>query len=336
MTKFKDCLTADVVVSAPMARSSPDNSWVAVHDKKIIPASLYKFYVVADYFSFVKCPTFLVDDQKIIFSHLSASVDLIKSSFEDYHDLLDLMKKYDADTYNPIKKIKKESFDPDAPKFFSRCLQLLFINMYSVLDATAEGMSAVLLWGKFGRASFAEIVKKVQDELIKTSIDPGKKAIVSPEEKYQEDIIKTIKKEILDDGNNEWFDLFKLYRDKMAHFRYYSGFLLHDNEGKFYHFLTRQWPYYCQQGITFGKTKDIDNKYFEDLLMECDIFEYCEGLHKKIYDLTEMIFQSLSEAYNIKKVSACNPDPDLRAKVEALTRKYKFKHFLKNKVKEPE
>ena len=326
--KLKDCLLADVVVSAPMARTSPDVSWIAVHDKKIIPASLYKFYVVADYFSFDKCPTFLTDDQRIIFSHLGASADLIRSSFEDYHELLDLMKKYDADTYNPIKKIKKESFDSEAPKYFNRCLQLLLINMYSILDATAEVISAVLLWGKFGRASFAEIVKKVQDDLRKTSVDPGKKTIVSPDEKYQEDIIKIVKKEILNDDNNEWFDLFKLYRDKMAHFRYHSGFLSHDKEGKFYHFLPRQWPYYFQQDITYGKTKEADaNSRFAELLMECDIFEYCEGLHKKIYGLTEMIFQSLSEAYNIKKSSACAPSPDLLSKVGVLTRKYKFSRF---------
>ena len=328
MMKFKDCLTADVVVSAPMARSSPDDSWVVVHDKKIIPAPLYEFYVVADYFSFDKCPTFLVDDQRIIFSHLGASVDLIKSSFEDYYDLLDLMKKYGADTYNPIKKIKKESFDPEAPKYFSRSLQLLLINMYSILDATAEVISAVLSWGNLGRASFAGIVKRIRDDSKTPASASGKQVIISADEKYQEDIINLIKKEILDDSNNEWFELFKLYRDKMAQFRYRSGFLSHDKDGKFYHFLPRQWPYYFQQGITYGKLKDDDvNSYFAELLMECDIFEYCEGLHKKIYGLTEKIFIPLLEAYNIKKNSACAPDPNLQGKVGLLTRKYKFKHF---------
>ena len=301
--KFKDCLTADVVVvSAPLARSSPDQSWVTARDKKIIPKALFKFYIIADYFSFDKSPKFLADDQRIIFSHLGASIDLIKSSFEDYHELRDLMKKYDADTYNPIKKLKNEIFDLSAPKHFNRCLQLLLINMYSILDATAEVISAVLSWGNFGRASFAEIVKKVRDGL-KTSAASGKKTIVSADEKYQDDINNLIKKEILDDSNNEWFELFKLYRDKMAHFRYHSGFLFHDKDGKFYHFLPRQWPYYFQQGITYGKSKEDNLKsYFDDLLMECNIFEYCEGLHKKIYDLTEKIFQPLSEAYNIKKL----------------------------------
>ena len=114
----------------------------------------------------------------------------------------------------------------------------------------------------------------------------------------------------------------------MAHFRYHSGFLFHDKDGKFYHFLPRQWPYYFQQGITYGKPKEDDLKsYFNELLMEYDIFEYCEGLYKKIYDLSDKIFQSLSEAYSIKKASACEADPVLRSKVELLTRKHKFKHF---------
>ena len=125
--KFKGCLTADVVVSAPLARICLEDSWIAARDNKVIPGSLYKFYAEADYFSFDKCPKFLADDQRIIFSHLGASVDLIKSSFEDYHELLDLMKKYDADTYNPIKKLKNELFDPSAPKHFNRSLQLLLV-----------------------------------------------------------------------------------------------------------------------------------------------------------------------------------------------------------------
>ncbi len=326
--KFKDCLTADIVVSVPLARSSPDESWVTAHAKKIIPDSLYKFYVGADYFSFDKCPTFLADDQRIIFSHLGASVDLIKSSFEDYHELLDLMKKYDADTYNPIKTIKKESFDPDAPKYFNRCLQLLLIDMYSILDATAEIISAILSWGSFGRASFTEIVKRIKDDLKTRTSASRTKTIISTDEKYQEDIANLIEKEIIDDNNNEWFELFKLYRDKMAHFRYHSGFLFHDKDGKFHHFLPRQWPYYFQQGITYGESKyDDADSYFAGLLMECDIFEYCEGLHKKIFELIDKIFQSLSEAYSIKKASTCELDSDLRTKVELLTRKYKFKHF---------
>ncbi len=326
--KLNDCLTADAVVSAPLARSSPDDSWVTAHDKKIIPTALFKFYVIADYFSFDKCPMFLPDDQRIIFSHLGASIDLIKSSFEDYHELLDLMKKYDSDTYNPIKKLKNEPFDPFAPKHFNRCFQLLLINMYSILDATAEAMSAVLSWGNFGRASFADIVKSARDRVKIASRTSRKKVIVSADEKYQEDIVNIIEKEIIDGSNLEWFELFKLYRDKMAHFRYHSGFLFHDKDGKFHHFLPRQWPYYFQQGITYGKPKNDDtNAYFADLLMECDIFEYCEGLHNKVFGLTEKIFCSLSEVYRIKKDSACGPDSSLQEKVGLLTHKYKFKHF---------
>jgi hypothetical protein len=61
--------------------------------------------------------------------------------------------------------------------------------------------------------------------------------------------------------------------------------------------------------------------------MEQDIFEYCDGLHKKIYNLTNRIFNVLIEAYNIKKNSGCDINPDVQKKVALLKRQYKFKHF---------
>ncbi len=325
--KLKDCLPADQVVSAPLLRTSPEESWVIASNNKTVPDSLYKFYIGAAYFSFDQCPKFLTDDQKIIFSHLGTSIDLIKTSFEEYQDLIDLMKKYDEDSYNPIKELKKVPFDREAPKHFKRTFQLLLINLYSILDSTAEALSVVLSWGTLGRASFAEIVKKIKDAQGVAAVATAK-VIVSLDEKYRADITKIIQEEIVDEQNGEWFDLFKLYRDKMAHFRHQSCFFLHDNEGRFHAFLPRQWPYYFQQDIAVGNAQSkAAESGLAELLMECDIFEYCAGLYKKIFGLSERIFNSLSEAYKIKKDSGYDPDPDCNRKIAGLIRKYKFKHF---------
>ena len=101
--KLKDCLEADVAVSAPLSRKGPSESWESAYKKGFIPESLYKFYVTADYFSLDKCPKFLNDNQNILFPHLEAAIEIVKSSFEDYYELIDLMKKYDKDSYTPIK-----------------------------------------------------------------------------------------------------------------------------------------------------------------------------------------------------------------------------------------
>jgi hypothetical protein len=324
--RLKDCLESDAVVSAPLARKAPDDSWLSAYKDKSIPESLYKFYVTTEYFSFDKCPKFLRDEQKLLFPHLEAAIDLIKLSFEEYYELINLMKKYDSDSYTPFKKIKGEKFDKSAPKHFNRYFQILIINMYSILDSIAEAITIILSWGDLGRSQFSSLVKSVKDNLKKKA--PSIK-IVTLEDNYIEKIKNIIEEEIVKD-NNEWYELFKLYRNKQSHFRRYSGFLLHDKQGRFYHFLPRQWPYYFQQDISYAegtKAKRNLKEAISELIMEQDIFEYCDGLHKKIYNLTNRIFNVLIEAYNIKKNSGCDINPDVQKKVALLKRQYKFKHF---------
>ena len=329
--KLKDCLEADVTVSAPLSRKGPSESWESAYKKGFTPESLYKFYVTADYFSLDKCPKFLNDNQNILFPHLEAAIEIVKSSFEDYYELIDLMKKYDKDSYTPIKEIKREAFDKNATKLFYRCFQILMINMYSIFDSTAEAIAIILSWGKLGRGQFTDLVKDVRNSLSKNNNSSSVK-IISLEEKYIKDIKNVIKEDIIAEHNNEWYELFKLYRDKQAHFRRFNGFLLHDKECNFYHFLPREWPYYFQQDISYAKnvksnTNNNLKELFSELLMEQDIFEYCDGLYKKIYNLTNRIFIILTEAFKIKKDSKCDINPDIQKKAALLKRQYKFKYF---------
>lgn len=326
--KLKDCLEADVVLSAPFARKAPDDSWLSAYKNKSIPESLYKFYAAADYFSFDKCPLFLHDEQKILFPHLEAAIELIKSSFEEYHELIDLMKKYDKVSYTPIKKIKGETFDKTAARKFNRYFQILIINMYSILDSIAETIAIVLSWGDLGRSQFSSFVKSIGDNLKKKNNSSIK--IVTLENNYVENIKDIIREEILRTNNEEWYELFKLYRNKQSHFRRYSGFLAHDKQGQFYHFLPRQWPYYFQQDISYTKdtkTKDDLKGAISELIMEQDIFEYCDGLYKKIYNLTNRVFNVLVETFKIKKDSKCDIESNIQRKTASLIHKYKFKQF---------
>jgi len=318
--KIKDCLETNLAVSHPLLRKEPEKSWILADRAGFIPEMLYKFYIDAEYFSLDKCPRFLNDNQKILFPHLEAAVEIIKSSFEDYYELTSLMNKYDADSYTPFKALKGETFDKNALKLFNRCFQILIINMYAILDSTAETIAIILSWGKLGRGQFSALVADVRDDLKNSSKSSNTKI------KYIEDIKNIIKEEIIAEHNNEWYELFKLYRNKQAHFRHFSDFLLHDNKGNFYHFLPRQWPYYFQQDIS--TTKSAENYINADLkgspsklLMEQDIFEYCDGLHKRIFDITNYIFKVLLDAFKMKKDLECNLD------AKSLISKYKFKQF---------
>jgi hypothetical protein len=323
--RLKDCnLDLDFAEIFPPVHKSAEDTWLTAYYKKIIPETLHKFYVVADYFSIDKCPKFLQDDQKILFPHLEVSVKLIKSSFEEYHELIVLMKKYDAVSFNPIKKRKEGEFDKDAQKNFNRYFQILIINMYSILDSTAEAIAVILGWGKIGRSEFSKLVKETKDNKTSSVL------ILSFEDKYINDIMETINKDIIGEDNEKWFELFKLYRNKLAHFRHYSGIMLPDNDNNYYHFLPRRWPYYFQQNIEYGEIKKTDydlSKIFHELLIEQDIFEYCQGLHNKIYNLTNNIFNVLLEAFRIKKETDCEINKDIKEQASSLIEIYDFKHF---------
>ena len=199
--------------------------------------------------------------------------------------------------------------------------------MHSILDASAEAIAIILSWGKLGRSNFSELVEIVKKAEVNST---PMNRILTLEEKYIKDIEDIIKKEILESENLEWYKLFKLYRNKLAHFRHYSGFMLPDKEGNYYHFLPKKWPYYFHQDIDFGsgKNTDIDiTKSFHELLIEQDIFEYCDGLHCKLFDMTNKIFKVLFEAFKIKKESGCDINNDIVKKVNSLIKIYNFKHF---------
>ena len=323
--KRSDCLKADTMISAPLFRKRADNSWILACKNQLIPESLYKFYVAADYFSFDKCPKFLEGNQKILFPHLEASVNQIKTSFENYHDLIKLMKKYHSDSYDPIKRVKGVAYDESAPKWLDMYFQLLIIRMYAILDAIAAVIAIVLSWGDLGREEFAKLVDYVKRDLKEGKNVADKEKILVLNEKYFEDIKCVIDEEILDNSNNDWFKLFKAYRNKFAHLRPLGRFLLHDNQGKFYMFLPRQLPYYLQQDITQGET---DYDPLNEVIMDIDIFEYCDGLNKKIYCITQRIFTILIEAFKIKKDSGCKIDSDMNKKAKSISRKYLFRDWV--------
>jgi hypothetical protein len=329
--KLKDCLEVNLGFCKPLLRREPEKSWTLAYEKRMIPEMLYKFYTSADYFSFDKCPKFLNDNGKILFPHLETTVEIIKSSFEEYYELIQLMKKYDSDSYNPLKEIRKETFDESAPNKFNRCFQLLIINMYSVLDSSAEAIAIILSWGELGKGLFSSLVREVKQDLNKNKGGSGTE-IKSNEDKYITDIKSIIKGEIIAENNNEWYELFKLYRDKQAHFRPFSKFSIQCKNGNFYHFLPRQWPYYFQQNMSFEESAEHGantnlNELFLKLLMEQDVFEYLDGLYRKVFEMINLIFGILLNAFILKKDSGCNLDIKLQKSLESLICTYKFRQF---------
>ena len=327
--KLEDCITdISQSVMAPLLRRDREEGWDKAFEKEHIPESLYRFYIAAEYFSLDRCPQFLADDRKMLFAHLERSANLIRLSFEEYYELIALMNDNYSNFYFPGRVMDDDIDHKNQSRQFDRNLQILIINMYSILDSTAEAIAILTGWGKLGRAEFSKLVEKVKaNEISPATI------ITGPEDSYI-DRIKTIirDKVIVDNGNEkQWYELFKLYRNKSSHFRTFSTFGLHDKNGKFYSFLPRQWPYYFQQDITKSGCGSDDDEtagaIFPRLLIKQDIFEYCEGLHNKLYHIVGEIFQVLLELYKIKKDTKCNISSPLNEQTNEIVKSYDFEYF---------
>ena len=87
--RLQDCiLDVDVVVTAPLRVSSPDQSWIDARDSGAIPSPLFALYCRADYLSFGSAPGFLADPQNILFSYFAMLLRSLRDLLSEAQELL--------------------------------------------------------------------------------------------------------------------------------------------------------------------------------------------------------------------------------------------------------
>ncbi|NQT29188.1 MAG: hypothetical protein HQ596_01315 [Candidatus Saganbacteria bacterium] len=327
--KLKDCeLDIKAVITGPLIKGVPSESWKKSRKNGSIPESLYRFYLIANHFSFEKCPKFLKDNKNILFAHVEAATELIRDSFSEYEEIIGYLKECDSKCYNPIKHREKPKTQDqiNAEKNFRRDFQQLVISMYSILDSMAETIASILSWGKVGEVHFSQLVSESNEKL---NVSTG---IINLNDSSIEKIKTIIREEILEvsGSSKDWYRLFKLYRNKLAHFKLSGIFMFPDKNSDFHRFLPRVWPNYIQQHVKCKIEEDIGEEE-RDLIfklpMEEDVFDFLSGAREKLYDLTERIFAVIVEAYKLKKDTECNIDPRIEDQAKKMLTIYDFKHF---------
>jgi hypothetical protein len=218
--KLTNCiLDIDRVVMRPPVRSSPHPDWQRAYDNKIIPENVYRFYCCADYFSLNKTPKFLDDKDRFLFSFLHNILEGIRHTFTEANDLVDIIKDTQGKGYSPIKRIQKETWN-------------LIVIMNGVLDQLAEVVS-IFFHGDIpkltvGCASFA-----VLRDFARHPFSPLT-GIVTPKEHRFEELHAVLVETIETSGSEtQWFELLKLYRNKLAHLgtSMFPILRLHDDKG---------------------------------------------------------------------------------------------------------
>jgi hypothetical protein len=231
------------VVGAPLVITRPEPDWLAARDSGRLPTNIFSFYEAANFFSIDGAPRFLDDDDKWLFSFLTAPARGIRECLDEAHELVEEIRKSHNQKYTPAKRIKGQQYDRSAAGRQTRDFKYLVVNLASALDQFAEIVS--LLFTKeivrvtCGRASFVDVKKFVISPWI------GASGIVSPKKYYLEKLHAKLSSEVLAKGvESGWIDLFYLYRNKLAHLGnlMLDQIELHDKSGEFFTFLPRNWP----------------------------------------------------------------------------------------------
>jgi hypothetical protein len=319
------------VVSAPLVVTRPEPDWIAARDSGVLPRNVFSLYEAAHFFSLNGAPRFLDDDDKWLFSFLTALVRGTVECLQEAHELVGEIRKNHSLKYTPVKRFKGEKYDRDASGRQMRDFKYLIINLASALDQFAEIVG--LLFTKeidhltCGRASFMDVKKFV------VSPWKGTPGIVPPRKYYLEKLHTTLSSEVLSaDPESEWIDLFYLYRNKLAHLGtfMFDKIELHDKEGEYFTFLPRKWPQHHRSSIdmrTSSKPKDPNAfyKYVKNGFIHVDITEYSERLVARVTRLLDSGFGVLTEAY----IAFRNFDLNLAAlnELKKQSESHKFRFF---------
>lgn len=146
-----------------------------------------------------------------------------------------------------------------------------------------------------------------------------------------EKVYATVLREVTGTGTEvDWFELFQLYRNKLAHIGNYMfptiGLPAKGSEAS-YAFLPNHWPVLIEQHFSTGKPgKPIDfAKFVEAEYVHQDLVEYAERLITRVRNAISNLFTVLLESYRLFS----DFDPDAKA-IETLKeqhRSWRFRRF---------
>ncbi len=331
--RLEDCiLDIDFAMTAPLQRTEPEEEWVRARDSGAIPASIYDIYRRANYLSFGTGPSFLKDDDNILFSYFGVLLRSLMETLVDADEQLRLFVEAQALTYDWGKKARGEPWDPTADARARRHFRDLLVSLQSGLDALAD-LTALFLTRqipglRLGRAQFARIEAWLGRPL------PPAGPVLTPQEHRLQQLYDTLGP-LVRPGHQErdWLPLMRLLRNKATHlgaaiFRYIG---LHDKAGRFHTFIPRQWPYLWERHIkrhdpSRPKDPDFLPTLFRETLVHQDVITYAQGLRAKVLEVVHAGVSVLVETYEQFKGFSLNQAA--LVELERSSERYDFECFL--------
>jgi len=330
--KLENCkLEVDRVVAAPMVRTGPEPDWVAARGAGVLPTAGFDLYSRSSFLSFGSAPRFLADEKHLLFSYFAMVFRSVRDALVDADVELRAFSESQARVYDPGKRIRGEQWDPAAPERARRHFCLLLLSLQAGLDATAE-LIALFLTGlipglPLGRAQFSRIERWLEQPL------PPGGLIVTPQRVFLERLYMDLSPLVKPgDPECDWLPLMRMLRNKAAHlgdavFQYMS---LHDQDGRFYTFIPRQWPFIPEEHIRAanavpGPAHEAFPELLRRTLMHEDMVSYASGLRRKVTEVVAAGLAIVDTAYVQFRDFPLNTAA--LAELQGSAESYAFKHF---------
>lgn len=333
--RLQDCILdmdGGGFVIAPVQRRDPEKRWIDARDSTAIPPKLYELYETASFLSFGAGPRFLTDDRNILFSYFGLVLNCLLDAFVDAKRELADFVTHESLSFDPIKKIRGEHWEPDAPMLARRHLRNFLIALDATLD-TLTDLIAIFLTGRIhgirlGRGEFRLVEQWVAKPL-------GSRGLVlTPYDGHLQALYDAVKPLVLTaPPEQDWLPLMHMLRNKSIHLG--QGMLrqvgLHDSAGNSYIFLPRRWPFIWERDFEPSNASRQSPQahlptVFGELLMHQDILTFTEGLRQKVIAVAQAILSEILVMYRVFQDFETN-----RAAIEELDKSsvtFRFENFL--------
>ena len=285
--RLEDCaLDIAGAAMAPQQRSSPEDEWLRARDAEAIPLSLFDLYTRASYLSFGAAPPFMRDNENILFSYFGMLLRSVMKALVEADDELRMFMEARGQVYDPGKRLRGEAWDPTADDRARRHFRHLILSLQSALDALAD-MTGLFFTGlvpdlRVGRAQFSRIERWLARPL------PIPGLILSPQEYLLRQLYDALHPLVYPEAH---------LGD--AVFRYV---VLHDESGRFYTFLPRQWPYIWERHMKPATTSTAADReslptLLKETLMHQDIKSWVRGLRFTVHAVLDAGFSLFNTTY---------------------------------------
>ena len=303
--KLRDCnLNPTYVGMSPFFRTEPEETWIQARDTGSIPLSLFDLYRRAGYLSFGSAPSFLKDDDGVLFSYFCLLVRSLMQSLIDADREVSELAEAKEQEYYPDKAKEDPSWTREksevAAKRSNDAFRDLLVSLHTSLDVLSE-LIAIFGQGringlKLGRSQFQRIEDWLKNE------KPRLGSIASPLEVYL-DRLHDILRPLIHAAPPEadWLLYMRLLRNKSIHFgrALFRSYALTGNDGRYYTFIPREWPHLWERYMKPEGSKPSHSMpdLFKKALVHQDVVEYAHGALRKTSMVIDETVTLIAKSY---------------------------------------